>query len=382
MPKTGPALTHDEVTKLKNWISSGAPDSKGKVMWSDNPNRKKYYVINQGCRVVTVFDAETNLPMRYVDVADASEQNTAPHQVRVAPDGQYWYVCMIGGAYIKKFRTSDDGYEGKIFVGNASWNTMAFTPDSKYLFTVDWSAGGSSGKVKKCDLNAMQVVDSTFLSDVPHGSCVSPDGKYVYITATAANYVYKIHVDSLSKPGSYQYIDFDGQGPTSSLLYNPHEITFTPDGTRYYVSCPGNNNVGDLSVKVFGAALDNLIASISLPSGPYEMSASASMNKLFVSSYDGTSQYPNGQVMVIDIPSNGFVKSIETGVQPHGIAVDDAAGLVYVANRNLSNNHPPHHTSVCGGVNGTIKYIDLATLEVLEKEVIVSRDPYFISIRF
>jgi DNA-binding beta-propeller fold protein YncE len=148
------------------------------------------------------------------------------------------------------------------------------------------------------------------------------------------------------------------------------------------VSCPGNNNTGDLSVKIFDTATDNLITSVSLPSGAYEMGVSSTTNKMFVSSYDGTAQYPNGQVMVIDLASNTFRMSLETGIQPHGIAVDDAAGLVYVANRNLSNTNPPHHTSVCGGVNGTVKYIDLNTLEVLEKEVIVSRDPYFISIRF
>jgi hypothetical protein len=39
-------------------------------MWSDNPNRKKYYVLNQGCDVVTVFDAETQLPMRYITVGN------------------------------------------------------------------------------------------------------------------------------------------------------------------------------------------------------------------------------------------------------------------------------------------------------------------------
>lgn len=381
MPKGGDALTRAEIIKLKDWITAGASDKKGKIKWADNPNRKKYYVMNQGCRVVTVFDAETNLPMRYVDVADASEQNASPHQVRVSPDGQYWYVCMIGGSYIKRFRTSDDGFDGKIFIGNASWNTMTFTPDSKYLFTVDWAVGGTGGKVKKCDLITMQVVDSTFLADAPHASCASPDGQFVYISATAGNYVYKINVDSLSKPASYDYIDFNGMGPTPSSQYNPHDIVFSPDGTKYYVSCAGNNNVGDLSIKIFDASNDNLITSVALPSGGYEISISSSRNLLFVTSYDGTSQYPNGQAMVVDLSNNTFSTSIETGVQPHGIAVDDAAGLVYVANRNLSNTNPPHHTSVCGGVNGTITYIDLATLSLLDKQVIVSRDPYFISIR-
>ncbi len=381
MPLDKPALTRDEVIKLKEWINAGAPDAKGNVKFSGNPNRKKYYVINQGCRVVTVFDAETNLPMRYIDIADATEQTTSPHQVRVSPDGQYWYTCYIGGSYVKRYRTTDDMYDGKIFVGNANWNTMAFTPDSKFLFVVDWAPGGG-GKVKKCDLTSMLVIDSTQLSDSPHGSCVSPDGKFVYITATGGNYVYKIDVDSLSKPASYEYVDFNGMGPTPSNQYNPHEMLYSADGTKYYVTCQGNNNVGDLSVKVFNASNDVLITSVTLPSGAFEMSISQTRNLMFVSSYEPTTLFPHGQVMVIDLASNTFVTGIETGTQPHGIQVDDAAGLVYVANRNVSSATPPHHSSLCGGTNGSLVLINLNTLQLEEHEAILSRDPYFISIRY
>jgi DNA-binding beta-propeller fold protein YncE len=381
MPKNADALSRDEVQRLKNWIAAGAPDRAGNIKFAGDPNRKKYYVINQGCRVVTVVDAATNLPMRYIDVADASEQTTSPHMIKVSPDGQYWYVCAIGSSYIKRFRTADDLPDGKIFVGNASWNTIAFTPDSKFLFAVDWAVG-AGGKVKKCDLVQMKVTDSTQLADAPHASCVSLDGKYVYIGATAGNYLYKIHVDSLSKPASYEYIDFDGMGPSPSSVYNPHEIIFAPDGTKYYVSCSGNNNTGDLSVKVFSAANDALLASVPLPSGAYEMSISKSTARMFVTSYESTALFPYGQLMVINLAANTFEKSIATGVQPHGVAVDDAGGLVYVANRNLSGTAPPHHTSVCGGQNGTLVFVDLNALVLVGREIILARDPYSISIRF
>lgn len=381
MPLNNSALSREEVQRLKSWITAGAPDKHGNIKFSDNPARKKYYVVNQGCRVVTVIDAATHLPMRYIDVADASEQNTSPHMIRLSPDGAHWYVCAIGGSYIRRYRTSDDALDGKIFIGNASWNTIAFTPDSKYLFAVDW-APGVGGKVKKCDLVQMTVVDSATLADAPHASAVSPDGKYVYIGASGGNYLYKIHVDSLSKPASYGFIDFDGMGPAPSSNYNPHEVVFSADSTRYYVSCAGNNNTGDLSVKVFDAATDNLVTSVSLPSGAYEMGISETKKLMFVTSYDATSLYPEGQVMVIDLASNSFLKSIATGVQPHGVAVDDGAGLVYIANRNLSGAAPPHHTSVCGGQNGTLVHIDLNSLSLLEKEIVLARDPYTIAIRF
>jgi DNA-binding beta-propeller fold protein YncE len=386
MPLHANPLSRDEMNRLRNWITAGAPDKDGNVKFADNPARKKFYVVNQGCRVVTVFDAQTLLPMRYIDIADSTEQNTSPHQVKLSPDGKYWYVCFIGGSYIKRYRTSDDVFEGKINVGNASWNTMAITSDSKFLFAVDWSASGPSGKVVKCDLMQMKVVDSTHLANVPHGSCISPDGKHIYITATNGNYIYKIHIDSLSQPlDYYNYVGLDNLGQSTTNKYNPHETIFSPDGSKYYVSCSGNNNGtgGDPSVKIFNAFTDTLIASVPLNSGAYEMSISQSHNLLFVSSYDGPLYYGfQGRIAVIDMTFNNLKMEISTGSQPHGLAVDDAAGLVYVANRNVSSATPPHHSSICGGANGSVVFIDLNTLMLTGRKIELSRDPYSVNIRF
>ena len=45
MPLNNKALTKDEVKTIKDWIDNGAPDVNGNIMWSDNPVRKKYYVL-------------------------------------------------------------------------------------------------------------------------------------------------------------------------------------------------------------------------------------------------------------------------------------------------------------------------------------------------
>jgi hypothetical protein len=69
MPINRDPLTKDEIIALRNWIDYGAPDDKGFVKFSDNSaNRSKYYVCNQGCDLITVFDSETDLPMRCFEV--------------------------------------------------------------------------------------------------------------------------------------------------------------------------------------------------------------------------------------------------------------------------------------------------------------------------
>jgi hypothetical protein len=68
MPYNKPALSREEVLLMQEWIKAGAPSKDGVVKFSGDPNRKKFYVTNQGCDVVTVFDQNTLLPMRYVSV--------------------------------------------------------------------------------------------------------------------------------------------------------------------------------------------------------------------------------------------------------------------------------------------------------------------------
>jgi DNA-binding beta-propeller fold protein YncE len=90
-----------------------------------------------------------------------------------------------------------------------------------------------------------------------------------------------------------------------------------------------------------------------------------------------------GSVSVIDYNNFISLKQINTGYQPHGIAVDDYKQQVYVINRNASQNGPaPHHTTDCGGRNGYLTIIDMNTLELVpDYKAELSVDPYYVTIR-
>ena len=119
MPVGGQALSYDEMKTLYDWVMDGAPNSKGFVKFSDNPNRKKFYAGNQGCDEVTVFDAQSMLAMRYVSVG-ASGNIEAPHMVKVAPNNQFWCASYLGGAYFQKFSTNDNSLLGQVNISVGS----------------------------------------------------------------------------------------------------------------------------------------------------------------------------------------------------------------------------------------------------------------------
>lgn len=366
MPNNGTPLTRDEVILVKNWIDQGAPDCNGVIPFSGDPNRKKFYVTNQGCDLVAVFDAETKLIMRYITVGGNPNVIESPHMVRVSPDGQFWYITFTGNdsKYFQKYRTSDDAFIGQVDIGLGSWNTFAFSPDSNWAFIIDLNH--SEVAYVNCDnmtLKAGTPLNPDLFFVTPHGSAVSPDGDYLYITMQDGDDLYKLDLTSFPPDG--HYIHFN-----NSSLSRPHEVAFSPDGSVLFVTCEGTNEV-----KVINPITEQILTSIQVGIDPVEMSFSLSTPYLFVSCMNGNA------VSVINYINKTFVKTISGFFTPHGITVDDAKGVCYVANRN-SNGPPPHHTSVCGGKNGFLMAIDLNTLEIVPNfRSELSVDPYSIAIR-
>ncbi len=365
MPYNQTPLSRDEVTLIRNWIDQGAPDRSGFVKWSDNPGRRKYYVVNQGCDVVCAFDQEKRLQMRYYDVGTLPTWE-APHNVKVSPDGQNWYVSFIGGSTFQKFRTSDDALVANISITSGSWNTFAMTSDSKIAFCVDLA-----GRVAIVDLVSNSLYGIFTVSGLPHGSFISPDDKTLYVTNIfpGSKSISKIDITDPYSP-STQSINI------SSSAAEAHEGIFSPDGSRYFLACQKSSEV-----RVFNASNDARIDSIPVGYYPQEMAISKNPATpyLFVTCMEDTLTFPGkrGSVYVINYLTNTVVAKIFTGWQPHGIALDDDNKVVVVVNRNVNPNGPaPHHSSNCGGRNGNVVFIDLSTLQLTGKRIEVSTDSY------
>lgn len=376
MPYGKPALSRSDVELLKNWISNGAPDKDGQIKFADNPNRKKFYVTNQGCDVVTVFDQQSLLPMRYITVGNV-DGIESPHMVRVSPDGNYWYVIFIGGSYFEKYSTSDDRLVGKAFIGPGIWNTFIISSDSKTAYCIDLNA---NGRIATVDLDNLSVTTLKGFN-YPHGSALNKTDDILYVTQqTNSSKLYKIPVNDFS---SLSEINLYTTPPAKAL--NTHELRFTPDGSKYFVTCQGTSEV-----RVFETATDALLAIIPVGDVPSELSFSKSTKYLFVTCMEDLVHFPGkrGSVAIINYETNTLEKFIYTGHQPHGIEVDDDRKLVYVANRNADTDGPaPHHLGECGGRNGNVSFIDLNTLTMMTtgsssaKRVEIAVDPYSISIR-
>jgi YVTN family beta-propeller protein len=383
MPYEREALSYDEVKTLRDWIAEGAPDRDGKIKFADDPNRKKIYVTNQGCDEVAVIDEKTKLVMRYIHVGNNSAIES-PHQVRVSPDGQYWYVVFINGDAIQKYRTSDDSYVGEANITHGSWNTFTITADSRYAYCADWT---SPGRIKYVDLQSMTVLQTytgSNLIDWPHGTAVNPTSDTLWQGSSQGNFIYRILVSDPINPSAFDKISVDGLTPNgANQTRNPHDLVLSPDGKKVYVTCSVSNEV-----RVINAADTSIMSVIPTGNYPLEFAFSTSTPYAFVSCEEDTTLFPGygkrGCITVFNYQTDQFVANIDAGTyQPHGIVVDDEKGLLYIASRNVNPSGPaPHHSSNCGGKNGYITIVDIHTLQkVGGYRIELSVDPYTIAVR-
>lgn len=369
MPVNANPLAANEVNTIKSWIDQGAPNKDGFVKFSDDPNRKKFYVANQGCDVVAVFDAKSMLAMRYVNVG-TSPLIEAPHMIKVSGDNKKWFTVFLGSNYFQIYSTADNSLLGQIDIGTGQWNTFSLSSDDSMAYAIDLAGG----KIAFIDIMAMTSQSIPGFSS-PHGSALNSTNDTLYVSKQTGSGIYKIPVKDI---GNYEDIDLVQSFPASQAL-QIHEIIFSPDGSKYFVTCQKTNEV-----RVVQTSNDSVIASITVGIYPQELALSQSQPYLFVSCMEDASSNPNerGSIAVINYQSNSFIKKVYAGYQSHGLGVDEVNKRVYVSNRNVNPAGPaPHHTSVCGGRNGNITAIDMMTLELVPNfKAEVSVDPYGLGI--
>lgn len=367
MPVNGNPLSIQELTILRNWILQGAPDENGFIKFSDNPSRKKFYVGNQGCDVVTVFDAQSMLAMRMADVGK-TPITEAPHMIKISPDNKYWFTALLGGTVFQKFSVADNSFIDEASIGGGSWNTFALSPDGNTAYVVDFSVG------KMAIVNTADMSFSNFPTQpFPHGIALNNNGDTIYITDQIGSNVRKFPVNDLF---NFEDINLIQSFPSSNLQI--HEVAFTPDGSKYFVTCQATSEV-----RAVLTANDNVVAAIQVPFFPQEMAFAKNLPYLFVSCMEANNPDPlkKSYIAVINYNTNALIATIYAGYQSHGLAMDEENGRVYISNRNVSGGPAPHHASLCSGRNGNITAIDLNTLELVPGfKTEVSVDPYGITI--
>lgn len=384
-----PPLTKAEYEILVKWIANGAPDKNGNIAFSSDPaTRQKIYITQQGCDLMAVVDAEKHVIMRYIPVGAVDGKTESPHATRVSSDGAYSYVSFLYGNYVQKIDTRTDQVIASANVGslriNGSWNILYVAPADTALVVSSWVGDGLLAYI---NAGGMNVVPAKTLGGgstlvYPHGITSVPTFDTFFITAQYGNVVYKLSADGML----YKLLSLNGNPPatsTDSLVAapNPHDILMAPDHKRYFVTCQSTNEV-----VVMDSHADTVIAHIPVGLYPQEMALSATVPYLFVTCMEDVSDRPGMKGTVYAINYQTLETTVIQGdfYQPHGIAVDDRNGLLYVVSTNSNPTGPaPHHATACSGRAGWYSIIDMHTLQAFNnRRYQLTVLPYSAAVRF
>ncbi len=368
MPVNGVPLSLAEVQKVVAWINSGAPDCNGNIKFSDDPFRAKFYIANSGCDLVGVHDANSRLVMRYIDVGN-SALGEELRRIKVSPTGDYWFVSFKNMTEFYKYRTSNDKYAGKVSLGFGNWVDFSISSNGKRAWVVDSSL---AGKVAYVDLENMSVLSVYSIPgglEFPSGCSLNKDNTSLYVCNTNDGLIYKFDLTDPLNPAWTQVVTGSSNGVSSQ----PFEMTFTPDGTKYLVTCRATNDI-----RVFSSFNDSLLAVIDVPAGPAQIVSNSAGSKAYASCESGN------RVVVIDLNQMTVEDEVFTGYQPYGLALDELRFQLYVVNRNqdASTGIQPHHSSPCGGRNGYLTAINLVNNKLISGlRMELSVDPVSMAVR-
>lgn len=387
MGGTANALTTEEYNTLKEWITNGAPNDKGEIAFADDAeNRQKFLLTQQGCDLVAVIDAKSNLVMRYIRIGVENGIIESPHCLRTSGDGKYAYISYLNGTATQRIDTKNDLVANTLMLGSGSWNIIYVSPGDSMIITTDWR---SNGRVLYAGTEPMSLRPELTGSGAgafifPHGITTTRTGDTSLITAQYGNVIYKY----APKVPYYKRISLNGKDPIATnsgdkTSPNPHEILMTPDYSKCFVTCEGTNEV-----RVLDPYTDKVLDSIPVGTFPQEMAISRTKPFLFVTCMeDGANPNPGrrGSVYVINYNTHQIVGKIYGDFyQPHAIAVDDLNGKVLIASTNANPGGPaPHHATACGGRAGWYSIYSLSSLEpVNTRRYQVTVMPYSADVRF
>lgn len=367
MPFERAPLSKEEYLTLRNWIESGAPDASGRVKFSDDTARSKFYITNRMCNVITVIDAGSLLQMRYIDAGDNNAAKY-PYCIKVAPDRKSWYTSFFSqSSIVQKFSAGNDQWLFNINLGIGSWTSFDITADSRYGYFVDNS---SPGKIAYVDLNTGAVLATYDFGGnfrYPTSAAINGHLKKMYVGTSSGNFIYSVDITNPLAPAIHEQ-PIDGSGAVSyQSSLNPTELLADTATGKCYIACAGSNEV-----RVVNMLNDSLLSVIPLNATPAYMAFARSTQKLFVSCPDDMAFAGNrGAVAIIDVRTESLIKKIKTGYQPYGLAVDEQRGVVAVVNANISSAGPAsHHVSGCGRKNGNVTFIDLNTLDLVHGKLL------------
>lgn len=344
---------------LIRWINDGAKNDDGTVAYSTMPARGWLYVTNQGEDVTAVIDLDRHKIARYITTGTENTLTAplqSPHNVVVDWQNQYYYVNLIGGNKLLKFRVSDNQKVGELTTGIFSPAQVALTRNSDTAYVTNFES-------TRKNISLINTTTMTKIRDIgddamvkPHGVSITPNFKYVIVVNSFSD---NLTIIQTSDNTIVTTVPLSGNVPVLpigySYQYEPYQAVITHDSRFAYVTCRKSNEVRVLDIEQM-----KIIDSIKVGNMPLIPTITPDGQYVFVPNRNSNS------ISAINTATRKVEYTIEgVGVEPHGTAVSKDGKYLYVSCENYLNSDPPHHVTQGSKRPGFVKVIDIAKKSVV-----------------
>ena len=326
------------------------------------------YVANQNGASVSVLDLDEGVEVARIDLQELGfGPNAKPHDTAVEPDGNHWYVTLIGENRVLKFDRSNRlvGQLGMEVPGLVvAHPTRDLLLVGRSMTAVD--PPSSIALIRRSNLTLLDEVEVVFPR--PHAMAAGRDGRWAYTASLAVN---RIAADDLDT-GDVRLIDLPAVGEAGlpvggEAAAGPHspahtahalvEFAVSPDG-RTMVA--GGEMSGDLLVfDLEDPGAPRLIRAVALGGAPWHPVFSPDGREVWVPLHRADT------VAVVDTSTWEVVERIGGSglAQPHAVQPSPNGRRVYVSNNNTDGTYAPAGDDPPAG---TVVVIDPETRRIVD----------------
>ncbi|MEX2466331.1 MAG: YncE family protein [Gemmatimonadota bacterium] len=335
-------------------MACGAPAANTGAQASGPAAPTYLYACVQDEARIAVIDTNRLEVVRSIDLTTLGFSSTAkPHHVAVEPDGEAWYVSLIGENQVARFDR-----EGEL-QGTFEMSTpgmLSYEPTSGVLLASrSMSAVNPPTRVGWVDTRTMEGDEIDVFLPRPHPMVVSPDGRWAYTGSLGVNQIAAIELES----EDVTLTDLDG--PPHALV----QFAMSDDG-RWLVAATelsGRLLVFDLT----DAARPRQVASLEL--GPMVFDPAFTP--------DGSSVWvpvKGANEVVVVRTSDWTVErriDAESFLQPHQILFTPDGARAFVSSNNKDDHmagmaeHGDHAQHGAPEGTGNVTVLNARTFEVL-----------------
>jgi YVTN family beta-propeller protein len=371
-PDHATLLAEADIAAIESWIGDGCPDDLGVAAFADVED--KVYVTGQGADTLSVIGVDELVVIRTVPVEPFPSGGlfAAPHFGAVTPDGS-WIVTMLQAPGVWKYDAGDMELE-RLQTTRPMAALTAVTPDGGKAYVTHFinPQAPAPGFVTIIDLATLEATGEIQVLYTPHGIAMSPDGSEVYVANWGSDHITVIDT-ATDQVTTHIPIAERVRGDIESFSYRILQIAAHPTQPWIYASCTTSPDspAGEIRVvdRTQGMAVDSLAVAAG-SAAPWHLKVTPDGSKLYVANRGQQltgGAILDGTVSVYTTSPFALVTTITDPslALPHGLDFDADGRYCFVSSENLNGAYTARHP-IDGEDPGVVTVIDTATDQVVK----------------